>query len=321
VKRIDAYAAAPHHLDHLVPIWKALPHELRGRFGVPHRMRRWARSRVAAVNGRPAGRNPLLIATWAEVRPGRRYVYVEHGVGQSYGGEPPADSAPSDCRCNVDVIVCPSERVASRNRLHHPHAIVAAVGSPRMDEHHLAAYEPEPALIAYTFHWHSTGLVPEADWAWPHWRDAIAKLARGGGAMIGTAHPHAWQRLRPWWRTIGVPCIAESADVFRRAHVLVADNTSLLVEFASLGRPVILLDAPWYRPDVHHGARFWEWADMGLRAGSGDAADLSEAIYGTLCADPCRQRRAEVVAEVFGDCDGHAAHRAAEVIADYLRGG
>lgn len=259
-----------------------------------------------------------MVATWSDVRPGRRYVYVEHGAGQGYGGEPPADSTPSACRCNVDVILCPSERCAIRNRIHHPHAIVAAVGSPRMDAHHAAGYQPEPGLVAFAWHWHSTGLAPEADWAWPHWRDAVAQLARQGRPVIGHGHPHAWHHFKPWYRSIGVPAAEDSATVFQRASVLCFDNTSLGLEFASLDRPVVLLDAPWYRLGANHGGRFWEWADMGVRISSGQPDDLAHAIERSLTEDPCAERRRQVVAEVFGSCDGNAAARAAEVIAGYL---
>lgn len=259
-----------------------------------------------------------MVATWADVRPGRRYVYVDHGAGQTYGGRPSLDSAPSSCRCNVDVILCASEWFAALNRIHHPHAVVAAVGSPRMDRHHRAGYQPEPNLVAFAWHWRSTGLAPEADWAFPHWRGAVADLARRGVPMIGHGHPHAWHHLKPWYRAHGIPAAEDSATVFERASVLCFDNTSMGVEFASLDRPVVLLDAPWYRHGANHGGRFWEWADMGVRISSGAADDLAEAIERSLAEDPCGERRRQVVAEVYGSCDGQAAARAAEVIAAYL---
>ena len=45
----------------------------------------------------------------------------------------------------------------------------------------------------------------------------------------------------------GIEYVPDFDDVLRRADVYACDNSSTLYEFASTGRPVVVLNAPWYR--------------------------------------------------------------------------
>ena len=53
-------------------------------------------------------------------------------------------------------------------------------------------------------------------------------------------------------------------EVMERSTLYICDNSSTLYEFASTGRPVVVLNAPWFRRDIEHGLRFWEHADVGV---------------------------------------------------------
>ena len=110
----------------------------------------------------------------------------------------------------------------------------------------------------------------------------------------------------------GLETVARFSDVIDRAGIYVCDNSSTLYEWAALDRPVVILDAPWYRRDVSHGLRFWQWADIGPRIQ--DPADLVEAVR-HASDDVWRDRRAEATEAIFGGPpDGHAAGRATEAI-------
>jgi len=118
---------------------------------------------------------------------------------------------------------------------------------------------------------------------------------------------------------MGIEVVESFAEVCRRADVFIADNTSALYEFAAIGRPVVVLNAPFYRRNVHHGLRFWEAADVGIQVDRADA--LLPAVAHAL-GDPPERRAAReaALAIVYGYRSG-AAQRAAQAISAWLADG
>lgn len=262
---IDAYASLPHYWQHIAPVVD----ELRARGVV---VRTWA-----ARAGEPWGerlrlrtdRAPLcIVASYVDARALRTQaaVYVEHGAGQTYGAHDAGAPGWPGSRGldNVRLFLCPGEHVATTWRRAYPQAAVESVGSPALDElaRDRAEYRaPGRALtVAFTFRW-NCGLCPEARTAFDHYErslPAIATALRSSGVrVLGHGHPRLWERIRRTWSRCDVEPCAEYRAVAREADVLVADNTSAMYEWAALGRPVVALNAPWYRRDVEHGLRFW----------------------------------------------------------------
>jgi hypothetical protein len=323
---LDTYASLVHYAEHLAPIWQALEPAHRGGAFAPRPGCWWGQS-VPRMDQR----RPVLVAAGADALKLRRHrlVYVEHGAGQTYPGDPRglgngSYSGGADLD-HVGLFVCPSEAVAARWRARYPDAEVAVVGCPKLDAWH-ARPSPAPSpnrpgpVVALTFHW-DCPLVPETRSALGHHLPGLAKLVRevraAGGRVIGHGHPRAQADLAPLWRRLEVPHEPRLSSVLDKADLLVGDNTSALPEFASLGRPVLWLNAPWYRRDVHHGGRFWQWPEGQVQADHPD--ELVDAVRLALEDPPqVADARARMVHQVYAHTDGLAAERAAGAIAAWL---
>lgn len=328
---VVAYASLPHYFDHLAPVVQALRDtELRGVGSVLRG--------VEAPARRPWG-DPLrrdrtgliyLVASYADalrVAPAP-VILLEHGAGQSYHGDPAAASSGSysggEGLEGCVLFLCPNESVADRWRARY-RAPAVVVGCPKLDRWHAAparAQSAHPATVAISFHW-SNPLCPESQWALPHYRAALRALrddlASAGVRLIGHGHPRAWRQLRQEWGRAGIEPVRDLADVFDRADLLLVDNSSAGYEFASLGRPVVWLSAPWYRREVHHGGRFWN--DVEGMPHVEQPEDLSPIALSVL-TDPMRWEpgRARMVASAYAFTDGRASERAATAITQVVRG-
>jgi CDP-glycerol glycerophosphotransferase (TagB/SpsB family) len=162
--------------------------------------------------------------------------------------------------------------------------------------------------VAIAFHW-DCRLLPETRSAFTHYskglKDAVASFRAQGWQVLGHSHPRCQRRLQRFWETLGVEWVETSADIFDRASVLVTDSPSLTAEFMSLDRPVLALNAPWYRREVSHGERFWDWPLHYIE----DAPELAQtALEGLQSADW----------HPYAYADGKAAQRASDAILDLL---
>jgi CDP-Glycerol:Poly(glycerophosphate) glycerophosphotransferase len=324
---IDAVATFAHYAAHLRPIWDALPESARGGFYASRSGHPWGpplrRSHVVSDR-------PTLVAGLVDAArlPRRPLIYVEHGAGQTYRGDPKSATHASysggvdGAYANVRLFVCPSETVARRWRSAYPAARVAVVGCPYLDPWHSGRRgAPEDGLVVIAWHW-DCRVVPEARSAFSHYlprlRVIVAGLRAAGYDVAGHAHPRAHGPVRAVYDDLDVPYIADLAAVYDRASVLVADNSSILYEFASLNRPVVALNAPWYRRDVTHGMRFWDLIP-GIDVDEPD--DVVDAVIEAVTDRPSvAASRRRVTAAVYHRADGRAAARAAAAVEETLRG-
>jgi hypothetical protein len=311
---IDCFASRPHYWHHVEPIWRLLA--ARGAAGTAYTHRT-----IGHRRGPETATRPVMVASWQDAHYMSRspVVYVEHGAGQQYQEAAPGWAGGPGLE-HVRLFVCPSVAVADAWRAAYPAAAVEVAGCPVLDAYHQGRERggrrgTRPA-VAVTFHW-DCGLVPETRTAWPHYDPALPALrdwcAASGVDLVGHAHPRIWRRLERRWRQLGVDAEPGWANVLGRVDVLVADNSSVMFEHASLDRPVVVLNAPWYRRDVEHGGRFWRWADVGEQVDG--PGQLVDAVCRAV-TDPAAGAgvRARVTADVYAHRDGRAAERAADAI-------
>jgi len=336
---VDFLAGEPHFLDHLYPIWEALPLEARGQVVLASRnkgsgvesvtgyaIRRGYRE-CLAFRGRDLAytwlterSGPLVVASLGDgllaSKTGRPLVFCEHGAGQTYHGGS-ASYAGSRRREGVALFLCPNEHTAERNRQAHPQVPAIAIGCPKLDAWHRRPPKPrsEPPVLAVSFHW-DCRVCAETRWAFPYYRPELARLTQFG-RVLGHGHPRAWPRLSKIYPSMGLELVADFEAVMEQADLYICDNSSTLYEFASLDRPVVVLNAPWYRREVEHGLRFWEAADVGVQC---DHPGQLEACVKTALADepPQQAARTAAVKCAYAYTDGRCAERAAGAIMELL---
>lgn len=293
---IDLVASQPHYRDHLQPLWDALPDQLKG----------------------PG--DAALVASGRDLAAARRagyarFAYLEHGIGQSYGTGHPAYPGGGGPRRQVGLFLSPNETAAAADRAASPRARVEVVGDPRLDSLPTRSpHEPPGPVICTSFHWDAR-VAPEARSAHRHYTAALRDLV-DRFFVIGHAHPRGRGQVTPMYARLGIPFVPSFDDVCRRADLYVCDNSSTIYEFASTGRPVVVLNIPAYRRGVEHGLRFWEAAGVGLNVW--DPADLVEVVQAGLEDSPAAAAdRDRALAIAYGHRSG-AGPRAAAAVVDWL---
>lgn len=307
--KVHAYATMRHYAAHLEPIWASCGPRRRG-------------VRTSHVTELPRD-GLVMVASYADLRlvGERPVVYVEHGAGQAYVpfAHPSYSGSSNPTFGKVRLFVCPNEQVAARWREAWPDIPAVAVGCPRMDVWHRDPGEPDRALIGWTWHW-DCKVVPESRSALGHYLrhlgPVVGELRRAGYDVLGHGHPKWGGQLEPMWDKVGVRYTPDPDVLLRDCGSLIVDNSSMAYEFASLDRPVLSLNAPWYRREVEHGLRFWSLIP-GMQCNEpGELA--SAAIRSADDHELARFQRRRVVGAVYGPADGDAGKRAAHAVAMVL---
>lgn len=315
----------PHFVDHLAPIWHALPSSIRGDFHARGRGAGRAQQLGIPVVTRVPRNAPLVVvASYEDLRAVRPspVVLVNHGTGQTYKGDSKVVTHPSysggQGREQVKLYLCTSQRDADNCG---PNSVV--VGVPKLDLWHKSVTSvtlPARPTVAISFH-ADIHLCPETRWAFPHFQQAIADLVRSDEYnFIGHWHPRMEAFLRPFWSRLPVILAPTFDEVLDQADLYICDNSSTLYEFASTGRPVVVLNAPWYRRHVSHGLRFWD-AIPGLEVN--EPEELYAGVYLALKDPPTFQQKRESAVEIAYDrlCDGLATERAVKALTELVGNG
>ena len=295
---IDFYASERHYIDHVAPVWNALESTDKGRFIVPNELiYSYARSLgIRAVIEEP-GRNLTLVASYGDYKKTKGpVVYMEHGIGHSYSNSHPsyAGGAGKD---RAILFLCQHNITAEKNKKTYPNANVAVIGTPKLDK--IKPRGIEGNTVAVSWHW-DCQVAPETRSALPHFKSILAQLRKAPDInLIGHAHPRVtFNRIvQKLYKDLRIPYVHDFNDVIEQADLYIIDNSSSAYEFAAAGRPVIHLNAPWYRKDVNHGIRFWDY----LPGPTADKPIEVLPLVRKMLKDPnlYEEQRAEVVKELY----------------------
>ena len=308
--RVDILSTERHYDDHLRPIWDALPESAKGN---------WFQH---AAPSKPTG-NITLVCSYGNLlrmRDRGPVVFMEHGIGYSYvngAGERFHPSyAGSSKRDGVILFLNNHELTQDLNRKAHPNVPGVVIGTPKMDAWAGRMWEnPTNPIAAYSTHWDCRHVVPETRSAHKEFRWALRPDQWSDRfTWNGHAHPRAWGLVKTDYKNFYIPVIKDFADVLDQASVYVADTTSTLYEFAYTGKPVVCLNASFYRKDVNHGIRFWDYVP-GIQVDHWK--DVPSAVERALDGEG-EKLRARAVDMVYPVRDGTAAKRAADALCELL---
>lgn len=330
--RVDLVASEPHFVDHLAPVYLALAPDVRGDFVLirsrwsgrvdPQLLEARARSRgVTPTWDLGIDDRPTLVASYGDLkmmRPARRVLAaMEHGIGQSFVDSTHGSYAGGRDRHDVSLFLTPNDHSAQRWRDAYPDAMVEVVGCPKLDS--LPHRDPGPGpVVAISFHW-GGGSPPETRSAWDDYRRHLPLLVERF-TVIGHGHPRHQANLFRSYQKLGIPLVPDFADVCRQADVYACDTNSTIFEFASTGRPVVLLNKPGrdgYRKHVHHGLRFWDAATVGVQCD--DPAQLADKVADALRDPPAQRKARDEALDVVYRYRRGGAQRAAQALSVWAR--
>jgi hypothetical protein len=341
---IDFFARRTHFLDHMASVWMALPPRMRGRFYIPEVLRTYALKKGVAEQGMflltcrnerptscvtpPFGLNPIVTSAYGDMEMVGSYdrrplILMEHGVGLTFnnrqGVTNPGYGGGMGNRAWVSLFLSPNDYIAAKTRAAFPDAPITVIGTPKLD-HWLEAFKhpvkrrPDNPVICVSFHWDGSGVAPEAGNAWEHYRRFLPELMKHY-KVIGHGHPKFLEQLTYAYTKLGIPVVNDFEDVMQQADVYVNDCSSTMYEFLVTGKPVVVMNAPWFRKNVFHGIRFWDYSEPGPVAEGPE--QLIEAIERALVYDEhdIRTRR-RYVKDLYPNL-GSAAKTAAHAIRDF----
>jgi hypothetical protein len=311
---VDFFARRSHYVDHLLPVWNALDESERGTF-------------YQQVAGVPRGSNPMLVCGVSDLQvahladPKRRFIFMEHGVGITYGAHQ-AYAGGGGLRRKVDLFLAPNKIVREKTEQAIPGVKQVVIGTPKMDRFFTTKdtiEHKEKPIVCISFHWDGSRVQPEAGNAFEHFRKILPVLAQWRGfKLIGHGHPRAIDQFAKVYEHLGIEVERDFDQVMKRADVYVCDNSSTIYEFCVTGRPVVIMNSPHYRKHMHWGIRFWQYTDIGRMVD--EPSELLVAILQALeYPEEWDEEREAMIADLYPFL-GSAAARAAEAIHKYVSG-
>ncbi|MEO6566217.1 MAG: CDP-glycerol glycerophosphotransferase family protein [Casimicrobiaceae bacterium] len=293
---IDFIASQKHYIDHIAPVWNKLPLHFKHNFYTTEEIAEYAKSKIPNAGlhlfqyerSLPQSDIPVLVCSYGDLiaaeknSPSRTIIYMEHGTGHAFGTAAYPNGIGK--RDYASLFLAPN--VYTEKLIHSVRDTrVEIIGTPKMDVYEGMFSEvqkkvelvgrPSPPVIAIAFHWGDRHSVPpESGSAWEHYKDVLPELHRKY-KIIAHGHPLAQHIYKPEFERMGIEWVETFNEVLLRADLYINDLSSTLYEFACTGKPVIILNAPWFRRDVHWGIRFWDYSDVGINVNEPDELFLA----------------------------------------------
>jgi hypothetical protein len=227
----------------------------------------------------------------------RIIILIEHGIGLTFGKAAYADGVGQ--RNLFDLLPVPNQHTSDKvsPEMLKPHPVI---GMPKMDKYFGQNYilNTETPTIGIAFHHGDQNSVPpEVGSAWEYWLPLLPALAKKYN-ILGHYHPLSNPALLDEYKKLGIRTTSNFNDIMEQADIYLNDCSSTMYEFLVTGKPVVILNAPWFRKHVNYGIRFWEYTDIGPMV---DSERHLERGIESLLIDPAlySKQRTKAVADLF----------------------
>lgn len=330
--KIDFIASEQHFCSHLKPIWDNLPIDIKGNFyirsnlklDIPYLYKKPFSTTSVLVRKLQErdSNNFILGAGYGEVSKLKQHpfpmILTEHGAGQKYLSDHPSYSSGKGFKHNVYLFLSPNDFNATGHKENYPNTPVEIIGCPKLDQW---IFTPKPKndipVVCISFHW-DCHIVPETRSTWDYYKDSLNELISAKEfKLIGHAHPRIFKKVKKVYDELGIEIYENFDDVINLADVYVCDNSSTIFEFAALDRPVVILNAPFYRRSVEHGLRFWEYSDIGFNCN--EPSELYETILKTINQDELKANRRKEIVEKIYPYKGYASQIAVGKLLSFIK--
>jgi hypothetical protein len=344
---VDFFARRVHFVDHVLPIWEAMEGE-RGKFYAPEIIAEYAIGKgitdviplrsttdVNAIQcAPPTDVAPLLVCAYGDLQiarrrsPQRPIILMEHGVGLTPAQDHAGYAGGTGMRRQADLTLAPNEFIRMRTAKAIRGMPQVVIGTPKLDKFSrkwevesratIRKVKEGKPVVCISFHWNGEKVSREAGNAFLHYRDALDDLAHQDDFhLIGHGHPKYMWFLEKEYEARGIEVVRDFEEAMLRADLYVNDCSSTLYEFCVTGKPVVILNAPWFRRDVNLGIRFWEYTDIGPQVD--EPGELCAAIGEQLSVDRYACARKKMVHDLYPFL-GCSAQRAAGAILGFAGG-
>jgi hypothetical protein len=322
MRKIDFFAGEEHFFDHISPIWRELPEHLKGTFYVRKRVeeKRAKSSGIPYVVGEPTNSELCLVASIGDYRATTKdVVFMEHGIGHQYSNNN-AGYAGGAGKDRAILFLNQHHITDERNLKTYPNVPHAIIGTPKMDKVQRTGWtvHKRKPVVCMSFHW-DCKVSPETRSSYPFYKKMIPilyKLKKDFDFVLH-AHPKNGFQDEVKHDFPEITFIDKFEDVMKIADVYVIDNSSTMYEFLVTGKPIVVLNCPYYRFDVNHGIRFWDYIG-GMQVNR--TKDLIPTILDTIAfPTQLQDLRDEIVSELYPYYP-NATERAVKVLVEFLEG-
>lgn len=246
--KINFFAREKHHQDHARPIARAFCQEVI--------------SKLNDIDG-----DYICVFSFGDLRDvsefGKKIIFCEHGTGLFYENKHSSYAGSTTKRENVVLRLSPNKLHADKEKetLSCP---VEIIGVPKLDKFANREWKINYSKPTVVISFHFDCLVnQETRSSFRYYEKIIPELKKHFN-LIGHAHPRLMRDIENFYIKNNIKVVKDFEEVMLVADVYCIDNSSTIWEWLITGKPIVLLNNPYYRKEIEHkgNPRFWRLSNI-----------------------------------------------------------